>query len=78
MTGLLERAIAEIEKLPDDLQDAIAARILADLADEKEWEAKFESTTDEQWDKLANLARRHIAEDLTPLDQVFPPTNSQK
>ncbi|MFN8498292.1 MAG: hypothetical protein U0641_10585 [Anaerolineae bacterium] len=58
MTELLQRAIAEVEKLPDDVQDAIAARILADLADEQAWDARFESTTDEQWDSLANLARR--------------------
>lgn len=32
MTRLLEQAIAEIAKLPDTTQDAIAARLLADLA----------------------------------------------
>jgi len=34
MTELLQRALLEIEKLPEDVQDAIAARLLADLADE--------------------------------------------
>jgi hypothetical protein len=28
MTELLRRVVAEIEKLPDDLQDAIATRLL--------------------------------------------------
>ena len=37
MTEMLQRAIAEIEKLPEDEQDAIAARVLADLADEQGW-----------------------------------------
>jgi hypothetical protein len=34
MTQLLQQAIAEIEKLPEDEQDAIAARLLAELEDE--------------------------------------------
>lgn len=39
MTGLLQRAISQIEKLPADVQDAIAARLLADIADEEAWAA---------------------------------------
>ncbi len=35
MAKLLQQAIGEIEKLPVDQQDAMAARILADLEDEK-------------------------------------------
>ena len=50
MTKLLERAVAEIEKLPEDAQDAIAARLLADLADEQAWAARFAATTDAQFD----------------------------
>lgn len=45
MIKLLEQAVAEIEKLPEDAQDAIAARLLADLADEKAWAARFAATT---------------------------------
>jgi len=37
MTELLRRAIAELEKLPDDQQDAIASRLLAELKDEQSW-----------------------------------------
>jgi hypothetical protein len=40
--------IVEIEKLPEDAQDAIAARLLADLADENEWAARFAATTEAQ------------------------------
>lgn len=73
MTHLLQRAIAEIEKLPTDTQDAMAARILTDLADEQAWATRFEATSAEQWDRLAALARQEIAaEDTTPLDDVFP------
>ena len=35
MTDLLQRAIAEIQKLPAHEQDAIAARILDELADSR-------------------------------------------
>lgn len=73
MTELLQRVIAELEKLPDQEQDAIATRLLAELEDEKEWKIRFESTTDEQWDSLAAMVRRDIvARDITPLDDIFP------
>ncbi|MDV2991260.1 MAG: hypothetical protein N4J56_000914 [Chroococcidiopsis sp. SAG 2025] len=35
MTELLQQAIAEIQKLPADQQDAIAARFSAELQDEQ-------------------------------------------
>jgi len=73
MTKLLEQAIVEIEKLPEDVQDAIAARLLADLADENEWAARFAATTATQWDCVAAMVRREIAAgDTTPLDDAFP------
>lgn len=55
MTELLCYIVAELEKLPDDLQDAIATRLLAELKDEQAWATKFESTTDEQWGRLAAM-----------------------
>lgn len=58
MTDLLQRAIAEIQKLPADTQDAIAARILADLEDEQAWAAQFAATTDQQWDRMVKEVRR--------------------
>jgi hypothetical protein len=37
-------------------------------------ESRFESTTNEQWDRLAQMVRQEIvAGDTTPLDEVFPP-----
>lgn len=73
MTELLQRAISEIEKLPEVAQDAIAQGLLDDLKDEEAWAAQFEKTTDEQWDKLADMARKDIASGNTlSLDTLFP------
>lgn len=73
MTELLERAIAQLKALPADEQDAIAARLLAELEDEKRWKAQFEATTDNQWDRIAEMVRQEIAAgDITPLAEVFP------
>jgi hypothetical protein len=73
MRTLLEQAIAEIEKLPAEGQDAIATRILAELADEQAWAGRFNATSDEQWERLTQGARREIAAGgTTPLDDVFP------
>jgi hypothetical protein len=72
-TELLQRAIAEIQKLPAEEQDAIASRILADLEDERVWAAQFATTTDDQWDRMAEQVRRDIAAGGTvQLDDVFP------
>jgi hypothetical protein len=73
MTELLERAIAQLKTLPADEQDAIATRLLAELEDERVWKAQFESTTDNQWDRMAEMVRQEIAAgDTTPLAEVFP------
>jgi hypothetical protein len=78
MTSLLQQAIAEVEKLPAEGQDAIATRILAELADERAWAARFNATTDEQWERLAQGVRREIAAgDTTPRHDVLPPRVSQ-
>ncbi|NEQ68305.1 MAG: hypothetical protein F6K21_22950 [Symploca sp. SIO2D2] len=73
MTELLQQAIAQIQKLPSDQQDAIASRLLAELQDEQKWEARFAATTDDQWDQMAAIVRQEIAKgDSIPLDEVFP------
>ena len=77
MIKLLEQAVAEIEKLPEDAQDAIAARLLADLADEKAWAARFAATSETQWERMAALVRQQIdSEEPIPLDDVFPASAS--
>jgi hypothetical protein len=73
MTELLQQAIAQIQKLPPDQQDAIASRFLAELQDEQKWEARFTATTDDQWDQMAAMVRQEIASGETvPSDTVFP------
>jgi len=73
MTDLLQEAITEIEKLPAEEQDAIATRILAEVADEQVWASLFHATTDEQWDRLTDGVRGEIAAgDTTPLEDIFP------
>ena len=73
MTELLQQAIAEVSKLSEEQQDAIAARLLAELEDEQAWQARFEATTDTQWDNLAAMVRQEIkSETVVPLDDVFP------
>ena len=79
MTTLLQRAVAEIEKLPAEDQDAIAARLLAEVDDERQWDTRFASTTDDQWDRLVAEVRRDVAAGGTlPLDDVFPPDESPR
>jgi hypothetical protein len=60
MTELLQQVITEIQKLPADQQDAIAWRLMAELKDEQRWTQQFESTTDKQWDDIANMVRQEI------------------
>ena len=77
MTTLLQRAVAEVQKLPPQDQDAIAARFLAEVDDERQWDQRFASTTDDKWDRLVAEVRRDVAEGGTlPLDEVFPPDKS--
>lgn len=74
MTSLLQRALAEAEKLPAEDQDAIASRLLEEVEDEKRWAASFAATSDEQWARLAEQMRADIAAGRThPLDDIFPP-----
>ncbi|MCA9837117.1 MAG: hypothetical protein KC422_09380 [Trueperaceae bacterium] len=69
---LLQQAIQELEKLPLEAQNAIAARWLEELKDERQWELSFASTTDEQWDKLAQSVRKDIASgDITSLAEFL-------
>jgi phage I-like protein len=73
MTELLQQAIAQIQQLSPDQQDAIAARLLAELQDEQKWEARFAATTDDQWEQMAAMVRQEIAKGETvPLEEVFP------
>ena len=61
VTELLQQAVAELEKLPSTEQDAVAARLLNEIKDDKLWAASFGATSDEQWDRLAASVKREIA-----------------
>ncbi|MBI2432883.1 MAG: hypothetical protein HYV26_08435 [Candidatus Hydrogenedentes bacterium] len=72
MTQLLEEAIERIRTLAPEDQDAIAARLLAELADDQAWEASFRATTDAQWADVAARVRADIAAGrTTPLDEFL-------
>ena len=60
MTRLLERAIDEVRKLPEPEQDAIAARILEQIADDRAWDDAFARSPD-VLARLAAKAREDIA-----------------
>lgn len=74
MTQLLQQAIEEVEKLPAEEQDGVAARILADLEDEELWSRQFAATSAEQWARMAEaVPRERDAGELIPLEEVLPP-----
>lgn len=60
MTQLLEQALAEVRKLAEPEQDAIAALILEELADERRWEKSF-AGSQEQLARLAAKVRDDIS-----------------
>jgi hypothetical protein len=58
MTDLLQQAIAEIEKLPADRQNAIATIIMEELEDDRRWDESFARSPD----LLAKLAAEAMVE----------------
>jgi hypothetical protein len=54
MTQLLEQALAQVSKLTQPEQDAIATLILEELADEQRWDETFARSQD----RLARLAAK--------------------
>ncbi len=62
----------KLNGLPEETRERYAAMILAELEDEERWEALFASTTEEQWQALADRARADAREHGTmPLEQVL-------
>lgn len=59
MTQLLEQALSEVQKLAEPEQDAIAALILDELADERRWQESF-ARSQNQLARLAAKAREDI------------------
>ena len=58
MTKLLEKAIKEVSKLPEEDQDVCTAILLEEPASENRWVGAFTGSQDE----LARLANEAIAE----------------
>ena len=59
MTQLLEQALEEMRKLSSSEQDAIAAIILEELADERRWDEAF-ARSQPQLTRLAEKVRADI------------------
>lgn len=58
MMQLMEKALAEIQKLPEAEQESLAAWILDELASERRWSKSFADSED----ILAQLADEALAE----------------
>lgn len=65
MTTLLQQAFAEAAKLPDDEQELLASRLLAELAVEDDFDRAIAKSSH----KLANLARAAIEENRQGLTE---------
>ncbi len=60
MTTMLQKAIDELQKLPASDQDTMAALILAELADERQWDETF-ANSQELLSQMAAKAKEDIA-----------------
>lgn len=70
--NILQQALQELAKLPDEDQQAITARWLDELKDEQAWSQTFDATPDYAWDELAERVRRDIAcGDTSTLDDFL-------
>ncbi len=69
MTDHFCRAVAEVAKRPKSEQDAIASRLLEELADEENWQRSFASSQD----LLERLADQAIREDTAGLTEDLDP-----
>lgn len=58
MTKLLEKALAEVSKLPAAKQDSLAALLLEELSSERRWEESFAKSQNQ----LAALAGEALGE----------------
>lgn len=68
MGKLLEQAIAEAAKLPEQEQEAIGAWLLAEIESERRWDELFSRPSD-VLERMANEALREHEAGLTePLD----------
>jgi hypothetical protein len=59
MNALLEKAFAEVARLPEAEQEAIATLILEEIAAERGWDERFANTQD-QLGELVRAARAEV------------------
>ncbi len=68
MNKLLEKAVAEATRLPDDEQTTIAGLIIEEIEAERGWEERFHQSQD-QLGELVRRAREDVASgDVLPYD----------
>jgi hypothetical protein len=68
MNALLEKALAEVARLPDAEQEAIASLILDEIAAEQGWDERF-ARTQNQLGELVRRARANFESgDVLPFD----------
>ena len=60
MNALLEKALAEVARLPESEQEAIATLILDEIAADRVWDERFARTQDQLGD-LVRSARAEVA-----------------
>lgn len=71
MTELLKKAFAEISKLPEDEQDAVAALIIGELKSDERWNKMLANSQD----ILAKLADEALAEHRSGKTRQLDPDN---
>ncbi len=68
MTQLLEKVFAQVEKLPEVEQNALAKWLLKELSSEKSWDKAF-AESENTLEKLADEAlKEHKKKKTRPLD----------
>ena len=72
MNTLLEKVLAEVARLPDEEQEAMAALILDEIAAERGWDERFAKTQD----RLGEVVRAARAE--AERGEVLPPNQADR
>jgi hypothetical protein len=74
MGKLLQRAVAEASRLPEDEQEAVGAWILAELESERRWDELFARSSD----LLSELAAEAVREDEAGLTERLDPETANE
>jgi hypothetical protein len=68
----MKKFIERLQDIPEEEQDKYAAVYLQELEDDQRWEELFARTTEEQWEKLVEMAREDAREgESVPLDEFL-------